>query len=60
MEKKTETITIRIDAEMKQLLEKVASQDRRKLSQYVYILIENDLMEKGYAVPCVYVPLLEA
>lgn len=60
MEKKTETITIRIDAEMKKLLEKVASQDRRKLSQYVYILIENDLMAKGYAVPCVYVPLLEA
>lgn len=60
MEKKTETITIRIDAEMKSKLEEVAARDRRTLSQYVYLLIEGNLLDNGCIIPCQFNPRIKA
>jgi hypothetical protein len=43
---KTEAIIIRVDKKMKVDLEKIANDDRRKLSDFLRIMIEDKINEK--------------
>lgn len=42
----SEQIVIRIDSKMKRALQKLADEDRRKLSDYVRLQLENIITEK--------------
>ncbi len=39
--KKEETVTIRISAELKKKLKELAEKDKRKLSDFIHIVLEN-------------------
>lgn len=56
MNKKTETISVRVPAEVLKILIDEANKDRRKVSNYLYLIIEDYLLNKGYILPCVYNP----
>lgn len=47
MDKKEYIISIRIDETMKEAIIKHANNERRSLSQYIYLLIEDALLNKG-------------
>jgi predicted DNA-binding protein len=44
---KHENLVIRIDSNMKKAIEEIAKKDRRPLSNYVRLLIENDIIKKS-------------
>jgi hypothetical protein len=47
MKGRTETVTIRLSPQMKADLQRVADDDRRTLSQYIAILIEEHLKARA-------------
>jgi hypothetical protein len=48
--KETAAINIRIPSELKRQLEEFADRDRRKLSQYLLILLENHVAQRNEAI----------
>ena len=59
MEKKTDILSIRIDEQLKKVLELYAAQDRRTVSQFVYLLIEKELLNRGAVLPVAFMPELQ-
>ena len=51
METRTERITIRIPSKLRKNLEALAEKDRRKLSEYLYLVLEDhvETLGKGLA-----------
>jgi predicted DNA-binding protein len=47
MKGRTETLTIRLSPEVKAALERLAASDRRPVSQYVALLIEDHVKARG-------------
>jgi predicted transcriptional regulator len=47
MDARTETLTIRLSPEVKAALAKLAAADRRPLSQYVAVVLEDHAKAKG-------------
>jgi predicted DNA-binding protein len=47
MKGRSETVTIRLSPKVKSDLQRLADADRRPLSQYIAILIENHLSERS-------------
>lgn len=54
MEKKNNVIHLRIDDNLKQLLERNAQQERRTLTNYIYMILADAMTEKGELVKPVF------
>lgn len=53
-EKKTNYINIRIDDTLKNLLEEKAAAENRSLSNYIYLLLNREMMNQGETVRAVF------
>lgn len=51
--KKDFIISIRVDELMKSHIEKHAKNARRSVSDYLYLLLEREMLNNGEVVPCV-------
>ena len=49
-------VSIRLDATMKKHIEEHAKRERRTVSDYLYLLLENEMLNSGEVVPCVFLP----
>ena len=54
MDKKNNVIHLRIDDNLKELLERNAEQERRPLTNYIYSLLAEAMTEKGELVKPVF------
>ena len=54
MEKKTNVIHLRIDDNLKAILEKYAEQEHRPLTNYIYYLLAETMTDKGEIVKPVF------
>lgn len=54
MEKKTNVIHLRIDDNLKNLLEEHAQQERRTLTNYIYFLLAETMSEKNELVKPIF------
>lgn len=54
MDKKTNVIHLRIDDNLKELLERNAEQERRPLTNYIYMILAEAMTEKGELVKPVF------
>lgn len=53
-EKKDLIVSIRINESMKDALIKNANKERRSLSQYIYLLLEDAMMDRGEIIKALY------
>ena len=54
MDKKTNVIHLRIDDNLKELLERNAEQERRPLTNYIYLILAEAMTNKGELVKPVF------
>ena len=54
-EKKDYIISIRINESLKDALIKHANKERRSLSQYIYLLLENKMLDEGEIIQAIYI-----
>ena len=54
MDKKNNVIHLRIDDNLKELLERNAEQERRPLTNYIYMILADAMIEKGELVKPVF------
>ena len=53
-EKKDMIISIRINESLKDALIKHANKERRSLSQYIYLLLESAMLDRGEIIKALY------